>query len=298
MRVLVFGDTGQLGTAFKNEILSNIDVITIPKYNVKLTNYLAMKKKIKKIKPEVIINFLAFTDVDNCEIKQKIAKNTNTIFPMLISKISKQIGCVLIHFSTDYVFFSDRHEFISEHKKTNPKSTYGLTKRNGETWILKSGCFHLILRTSWVYSDIRKNFFNSIKNLLLKDDKIINVVSDQWGGPTLAYDLAKGLKLILGIIKRKKNKLYLKNISGIYHISNSGLTNWYNFACMIAENLGYNSNIRIKSTTTGEFNSLAVRPFNSKLNNLKLRKRFGIKLPNFQNSFSRFIYEKKYKSIF
>ena len=158
MRVLVFGNTGQLGTAFKNEIIGNIDVTIIPKHNIKLTNYLVMKKKIKKIKPEVIINFLAFTDVDNCEIKQKIAKNTNTIFPMLIAKISKQIGCVLIHFSTDYVFFSDGSEFINEHKKTNPKSTYGLTKRNGESWILKSGCFHLILRTSWIYSDIEKIF--------------------------------------------------------------------------------------------------------------------------------------------
>lgn len=294
MRVLVLGDTGQMGTIFKNEIIGNIDIFVISKHNIKLTDYFAMKKKIKKIKPEVIINFLAFTDVDGCEIKQQKAKNTNTIFPMLISKISRHLGCVLIHFSTDYVFSGDDQEYKNEFKITNPKSIYGLTKRNGEALISKSGCFHLILRTSWIYSDIRKNFFNTIKNLLDKDDKIISVVSDQWGAPTLAYDLAKALKIILEIIRRKKNKRFLKNISGIYHVSNSGFTNWYNFACMIAENLGYNSNIRIKSITANELNYVAKRPFNSKLNNFKIRKKFGIKLPNFQQSLNRFMYEKKY----
>lgn len=295
MKVLVLGASGQLGSAFKNEIFSNFKLYLISKQNIKLNNFIVMYKKIKAIKPQVIINFLAFTDVDRCEIDKKMAVNANSLFPAVISKISKKLGCFLIHFSTDYVFFNNDKSYNNELKQTNPKSIYGKTKKKGEVNIIKSKCNYIILRTSWIYSDRRKNFFNTISKLLDKDNEVINVVSDQWGAPTLAYDLAKAVKILLINIKNKKNINYYKNISGIYHISNRGFTNWYDFACVIAENFEKNSSKRINSVTSKEFGSLTKRPFNSKLDNSKIIKKFGIKLPNWKESLLRFIYEKKNK---
>ena len=90
MKVLIIGGSGQLGLAFKNEIISNFKFYSISKQNIKLNNFNVMYKKIKVIKPQVIINFLAFTDVDRCEINKKMAENANSLFPTVISKISKK----------------------------------------------------------------------------------------------------------------------------------------------------------------------------------------------------------------
>ena len=166
----------------------------MPRKNISINNYELMKKKILKIKPNIIINF--YTDVDGCEKNKLLAIRVNSHFPKILGRISYQLKCMLIHFSTDYVFSFNNSFFIDELKSPKPINSYGKSKRSGEINIIRSKCLHLILRTSWIYSDLRKNFFNTIKYLIDSGSSEIKVVSDQWGAPTLAYDVVNAIKNI------------------------------------------------------------------------------------------------------
>ena len=121
----------------------------------------------------------------------------------------------------------------------------------------------------------------------------INVVDDQFGAPTLAYDLVDSIIFIINFLeKTERKKINLINIFGTYHISNAGSTSWYEFACKIAEKLGYDPSAKIIPINTKYFNSIAKRPFNSKLDNSKLKKIFNIEMPFWEESFDKF-----YKNI-
>ena len=181
---------------------------------------------------------------------------------------------------------------LDEETEIKPISIYGKSKALGEKYIINTKTKYIILRTSWVYSDVGKNFFLTIKYLLNQKNKI-NVVNDQFGAPTLAYDLVDSIIFIINFLeKTERQKINLINIFGTYHISNAGSTSWYEFACKISDKLGYNPSIRIKPVNTKDFGSIAQRPFNSKLDNSKLKKIFNIEMPFWKESFEKF-----YKNI-
>ena len=218
-----------------------------------------------------------------------MAYKLNADAPKIIAEACSNIGSQLIHLSTDYVFDHDGKELLDENLSMNPKSIYGKSKSLGEKYIIESTSKYIILRTSWIYSDIGKNFYLTIKNLL-KSNNQIGVVNDQFGAPTLANDLVGGIIDIIKFIEDKKNKeIDLKNIYGVYNITNKGNISWFDFACKIAESLNHLSSERITAISSTEFGAAAPRPFNSRLDNSKLKKVFGIELINWESSFKNFL---------
>jgi dTDP-4-dehydrorhamnose reductase len=288
MKIMLFGGMGQLGSILKKKILSHHILITPNQSLINMYDQDIIKDYILDNCPNLIINLSAFTNVDGCESNVKLAYDLNANAPKIISESASMIDSKFIHLSTDYVFNQKGINFLDEETEIKPISIYGKSKALGEKYIINTKTKYIILRTSWVYSDVGKNFFLTIKNLLNLHNQI-NVVDDQFGAPTLAYDLVDSIICIINFLEeREKNKINLNNIFGIYHVSNAGSASWYEFACKISDKLGYNPSIRIKPVNTKDFGSIAQRPFNSKLDNSKLKKIFKIEMPFWEESFEYF----------
>ena len=164
------------------------------------------------------------------------------------------------------------------------KLTYAGNKENFKT--LKNS--HRFKFITWLYSSHKRNFFTTISKLIKTKD-CIKVVNDQIGSPTLVDDLVDAVLIILNILlKEKLNKKNKKKIWGIYNLSNSGETSWYKFASLIADKMGYNAESKIIPINSKDYNSVADRPLNSKLDNSKIFDMFGIRLPNWEDSFNNF----------
>ncbi len=292
MKIVVFGGYGQLGLIFQELNLKEFDLLFFKRKHFETQNYDQIYKLIEIHKPQVIINFLAFTNVDQCEISKEKAIEANSIFPKHLSIAAKKHSSFLIHISTDYVFGDNSKQKLLEKTDTFPINFYGKSKRDGELNIIKSKCNYIILRTSWIYSDKKNNFFLTIKKLLESNKKVISVVNDQFGAPTSGYDFILSLKKILVSIKKNNSKNYQKKITGIYHLTNAGEGSWYNFACEISKNLGYDFSQRIASINSNKINRLAKRQTNSRLSNNKIKKVFNINLPKWENSLNIFCKEK------
>jgi dTDP-4-dehydrorhamnose reductase len=188
----------------------------------------------------------------------------------------------MIHFSTDYVFDGLKNEPYLETDQTNPQSIYGQTKWQGEEAV-RNYKKHIILRTSWVFSYRRQNFLKTILKLI-QENSSLNIVSDQKGTPTSADSIAD---VTYKIIKTILNKPSFKDF-GTYHVALEGETNWYQYACFIADEamrLGLKTLMTskdIKSILSDAYPTVAKRPLNSKLNTAKIKKAFMLKLPHWK----------------
>jgi len=292
MKIMLFGGMGQLGSILQKKFPIRHILVTPNQSLINMYNQNIIKDYIIDNNPDLIINFSAFTNVDECESNKKLAYDLNANTPKIISESASIIDSKFIHLSTDYVFNKKGNDFLDEETEIKPISVYGKSKALGEKYIMDTKTQYIILRTSWLYSDIGKNFFLTIKYLLNQKNKI-NVVNDQFGAPTLAYDLVDSIIFIINFLeKTERKKTNLQNIVGIYHVSNAGSTSWYEFACKIADKLGYDPSTKIIPINTKDFDSIAKRPFNSKLDNSKLKKIFNIEMPFWKESFEKF-----YKNI-
>ena len=164
------------------------------------------------------------------------------------------------------------------------KSIYSQSKTLGEKLIKENCKQFIILRTSWLNSDRKKNFFTTISKLIKTKD-FIKVVDDQVGSPTLLDDL---LIILIFLLKETLNKIDCKEMWGIYNLSSSGKTSRYKFATIIADKMGYNSELKIIPINSKDYGSVAERPLNSRLDNSKIFDIFGIRLPNWKDSFNNF----------
>ena len=191
----------------------------------------------------------------------------------------KEVGGLLVHISTDYVFGGDPYNTPCREDQTGmPTGVYGLTKLHGEQNIQNSGVNYLIFRTAWLYSEFGKNFVKTMMNLTATKPQL-NVVFDQVGTPTYAYDLAAA---IFDIIENRK---YEGN-NGIYHYSNEGVTSWYDFTKRIAE-LSGNKRCNIIPCHSDEFPSPVRRPSYSVLDKTKIKQDFGITIPYWVDSLKK-----------
>jgi dTDP-4-dehydrorhamnose reductase len=211
---------------------------------------------------------------------------------------TKRLGAVLVHYSTDYVFDGDKAAPYTESDAPNPQSVYGKTKLAGDQAIQASGCNHLILRTSWVYGVHGGNFIKTILRLAKERDEL-RIVADQFGAPTWARDLAQATAAALGCWK---NNGWDRNLSGLYHLTAAGRTNWHQYAEEIVrlarkyDSALTSKPLSIHPIATHEYPVPAKRPVNSVLANDKIRDAFGIVLPAWQDSVAecvRLIYEQK-----
>jgi dTDP-4-dehydrorhamnose reductase len=301
MNILVTGANGQLGNEMRivskgskdNYIFT--DGIWVEGQSTEIldiTNLEAIRTMVAENDVKVIVNCAAWTNVDGAEAPEKydLVELLNAKAPENLAIAMKEVGGILVHISTDYVFGGDPYNTpCKEEQKGTPTGVYGLTKLHGEQNIQKSGVEFLIFRTAWLYSEFGKNFVKTMLNLTATKPQL-KVVFDQVGTPTYAYDLAKA---IFAIIENRK----YKGNTGIYHYSNEGVCSWYDFTKMIqqiAVEIGYYDSLPkqgdfpglcdIQPCHSNEFPSPVIRPSYSVLDKTKIKETFGIKIPYWTDS--------------
>lgn len=266
---------------------------TITKLDI--TNLDAIRQMVKENDVKVIVNCAAWTNVDGAEDPEKyeLVELLNAKAPENLAIAMKEVGGLLVHISTDYVFGGDPYNTpCREDQKGTPTGVYGLTKLHGEQNIQKTGVDHLIFRTAWLYSEFGKNFVKTMLNLTATKPQL-KVVFDQVGTPTYAYDLAK---TIFDIIEQRK----LKGNTGIFHYSNEGVCSWFDFTKMIQqiavelETTGKHGTLNMEHEThdrcivlpchSDEFPSPVKRPAFSVLDKTKVKEKFDITIPYWTES--------------
>lgn len=281
MNILVTGANGQLGNEMqivaKNSKDKYIFTDVCDGYQkLDITDLEAIRAEVKANNVECIINCAAWTNVDAAETAGEIVETLNATAPENLAKAMAEVGGLLVHISTDYVFGQEPYNVpCSEDQKGTPTGVYGLTKLHGEQKIQATGCEHLIIRTAWLYSEFGKNFCKTMLNLTATKPSL-NVVFDQCGTPTYAGDLAEA---IFDIVENRKYAGH----SGIYHYSNEGVCSWYDFTKMIAEYAGQ-TGCDIQPCHSSEFPSPVTRPAYSVLDKTKIKQTFGIKVPYWTDS--------------
>ena len=284
MNILVTGANGQLGNEIqlisKNSKDNYIFTDVCDGYSkLDITNIDDIRKAVAENSIECIINCAAWTNVDSAETAAEIVETLNAKAPENLAIAMKEVGGLVVHVSTDYVFGGDPYNVpCKEDQKGTPTGVYGLTKLHGEQNIQNSGAKYIIIRTSWLYSEYGKNFVKTMMNLT-STKPTLKVVFDQCGTPTYAGDLAA---VIFDIVENRK---YEGN-DGIYHFSNEGVCSWYDFTKNIAEIAG-NTACDIQPCHSDEFPSAVKRPSYSVLDKTKLKETFGIKIPYWTDSLKK-----------
>lgn len=275
MNILVTGANGQLGQELQhlpqtdgaNYFFTDVEDLDI-------TNFDSVEKFVAENKIKVVINCAAYTNVTRAEEEQDKAELINVQAVANLAKVAQDNDITFVHISTDYVFGGNHTNTpLKEEDQTDPQCVYGRTKCNGEQAILQSGCKHIIIRTSWLYSSYGNNFVKNILRLSQERDAI-NVVYDQVGTPTYARDLALVIKMIV--------ESELINKQGIYHFSNEGAISWYDFAKAIVELSGCKSNVI--PCKTEDFGSSVERPHYSVLDKTKIKQTLGMSIPYWRDS--------------
>ena len=246
-----------------------------------ITNLDDIRAMVKDNDVKVIVNCAAWTNVDGAEDPEKyeLVELLNAKAPENLAKVMKEVGGLLVHISTDYVFGGEPYNTpCKEDQKGTPTGVYGLTKLHGEQNIQKTGVDHLIFRTAWLYSEFGKNFVKTMLNLTATKPQL-KVVFDQVGTPTYAYDLAAA---VFNIIENRK---YEGN-TGVYHYSNEGVCSWFDFTKMIAEYSGQ-TNCDIQPCHSDEFPSPVKRPAFSVLDKTKIKNSFKLLVPYWTESLKR-----------
>lgn len=284
MNILVTGANGQLGNEMRIVSRNSQDhYIFTDVAELDTTNATAVTKMVNDNDIKAIINCAAYTNVDKAEDDYDFAELLNATAVKHLAQAIKKNDGILIHVSTDYVFGGTKNNTpCSEDEPANPTGVYGITKLHGEQSIIETGCKHLIIRTAWLYSEFGKNFVKTMLNLTATKPNL-NVVFDQVGSPTYAYDLAQA---IFNIVENRK----YEGQEGIYHYSNEGVCSWYDFTKMIAEYAGH-TDCDIQPCHSDEFPSKVVRPSYSVLDKTKIKKTFDIHIPYWTDSLKRCLAE-------
>lgn len=271
MKVLITGSNGQLGNELRRilrngvselgEIPScfqNCQVTAIDIDDLDIVDTAAVKSFLQECRPDIVINCAAMTNVDGCETNREVAMKVNAIGARNLASGCTAIDAKLVHVSTDYVFAGDGNTPYAEWDVPNPQSVYGASKLLGEQYVREACKKYFIVRTSWLYGYIGKNFVKTMLRLA-KERGAVTVVDDQRGNPTNAADLAHHLL-----------KLAATEEYGVYHCTNNGECSWYEFACKIMDCF-HMDDCKVSPCTSEEFPSPTKRPTYSSLDNLMLR---------------------------
>lgn len=287
MKILLTGINGQVGAAIQQALSHSAlqhELIALDRHGLDLSDPASIERALNAHQPDIIINPAAYTAVDQAESDQDAAFAINAAAAKQLAEGAKRLGIPLIHFSTDYVFDGSKQGAWLESDTPQPLNVYGASKLAGEQAIAASGCAHVILRTSWVYSSGGKNFYLTMRRLLSERDAV-NVVDDQFGTPTPAGWLAE---VVLQLLDRWQAGQWH---SGIYHCTPTGVTHWLGFAQAIAAQLA--SEQRLKAKLAGipsrDYPTPAQRPANSQLCCNKLRDTWAIALPDWQSAFATYL---------
>ena len=294
MRLLLFGAGGQVGWELQRALQPLGDVVALnrsdPALPVDFSRPDTLAAAVQAVAPDVIVNAAAYTAVDRAEQEAELARAVNAQAPGVLARAAAASGAWLVHFSTDYVFDGSGDQPRDEDAPTGPLSVYGRTKLQGEDAIRASGCRHLVLRTSWVYGARGGNFAKTML-VLASTRETLRVVADQIGAPTGADLLADLVAQMIPAACREPA------LAGTYHAVPLGATSWHDYAAFVfaqARQRGARLALApqgLEPILTRDYPTPALRPLNSRLDTRRLRERFGLHLPPWQQGVARLLDE-------
>jgi dTDP-4-dehydrorhamnose reductase len=271
--ILLFGANGQLGQEMvRASAARKMSLVALSHAEADIADATAVREAIARHKPALVVNAAAYTKVDLAETDVEAARRGNDIGPALLGEACAAAGIPLVHVSTDYVFDGTKPTAYVETDAVSPASSYGRSKEAGERVLRAATPRHVILRTSWVYSEFGHNFLKTILRLAATRDEL-RIVADQRGCPTSTLDLAEA---VLSIAPRL---IAGEDVWGTYHFAGSGVTTWHGFASRIvaAQTPFTGRSPRVTPITTAEYPLPAPRPANSELDCSLFARTFGIR---------------------
>jgi dTDP-4-dehydrorhamnose reductase len=294
MKILLLGKNGQVGWELQRSLAPLGEVLALDRHSTPYCGDLSQPERLAQTvldwRPDVIVNAAAHTAVDKAESEPELARCLNATAPAALAQAAAQIGALLVHYSTDYVFNGQGDQPWQEGDATGPLSVYGQTKREGELAIVASGCAHLIFRTSWVYAARGGNFAKTMLRLAAERERL-TVIDDQFGAPT-------GADLIADVTAHAIRACLQKPaLGGLYHLVAGGQTTWHGYAShVIAQARLLQPGLALKVSEiapvpTSAFPTPAQRPLNSRLATHKLQNAFGLALSPWQQGVNRMLAE-------
>lgn len=275
---MITGCNGQLGREINRFYAGNteIELINTDVDELDITNVDAVMALAKEVKPYAIVNCAAYTAVDACETNQDLAFKVNTIGPRNLAIAARETGAKLLHVSTDYVFDGTKETPYYESDPICPQSVYGYTKAEAEKMVQQMADRYYILRTAWLYGD-GKNFAKTMLRLAESNDTV-KVVGDQYGTPTSAYELTKGI-----------DSLLFTDNYGVFHATCEGSCNWAEFAREIFKLAGKST--KVQAITTQEYGAPANRPAHSVLENYMFKMTNGHMFADWHDAIEKYLKE-------
>lgn len=289
MRILLVGQSGQVAHELERTLACLGEVTSRSRGThppLDLLNPKSIGPAVRDVRPDLIVNAAAYTQVDRAEteVEAAFAINARAVEAMALACQEHKIP--LIHYSTDYVFDGKGQRPYRETDPTGPDGVYASSKLQGEEAIRSAGIPHLILRTAWVYGLHGQNFLKTMLRLMAERESL-GIVNDQFGAPTWSRMIAEATALMIARTLRM-GSMDLGERSGTYHLTCSGMTSWYGFADKIRERgiaEGYLSDAaRLRAISTEEYPTPARRPAYSVLDNQRLREDFGLSLPSWEDA--------------
>jgi dTDP-4-dehydrorhamnose reductase len=283
MNILVTGSRGQLGSelqALQDRAGGGHTWFFSDLPDLDITDADKVEALCRDRRIGAIVNCAAYTAVDKAESDADAAFRVNRDGAAALAEAAKVVGALLVHVSTDYVFDGSSNRPYREDDPAAPCGVYGQSKWEGEEAIRASGCSHLILRTSWLYSAHGQNFVKTMQRLG-RERESLGVVFDQIGTPTWAADLAGAIVAILDQFDPARQ------YADTFHYSNEGVCSWYDFAKAIMDAKGLRC--KVSPIETSDYPTPAARPHFSVLNKRKIRERFGLEIPHWHDSLLRML---------
>ncbi len=291
--LLLFGGSGQVGRQLQLALASLGPVIAPPHADADLTDPDSLREVIERIRPLVIVNAAALTNVDQAERNPSLANAVNAIAPGAMAEAATRIGALVVHYSTDYVFDGAIRKPYDERAQPNPINAYGRSKLAGEQRVAEVNVPHLIIRTSWVYSATGSGFVASLlRDVPVKES--MRIVADQVGSPTWSRSLAIATAAVVRAAIRDDEIVLVPADWGIYHLGGSGEGSRVEIAEAVIDALGERlagGRPTIVPVSAAEFGALAPRPHYSALSNGRAAKRFGIMLQPWRAELHRMVAE-------
>ena len=281
MRILLFGKNGQLGWELNRTLMCLGELVALDYPEIDFEKPPNVIKVLNQIKPDLIVNAAAYTNVDEAEEEPDKARLINADTPGEIARWCKLHNAVLIHYSTDYVFDGTKGSPYTEEDEPNPLNVYGKTKLEGEIAVQQSGAPYLILRTAWVYSMRGNNFVTKVLEWA-KNSDVLRIVDDQISNPTWARALAEITADVIAM-GLEDIRSFFSSKGGLYHCAGSGYCSRYDWANVIIATFLKNKIIEIAPAKTSDFPTAAKRPLFSALDCDRFNILLNLFLPNWED---------------
>ena len=276
MKILITVQHGQVSQALQQQLPPLGELIVLGRDQLDLTNADQIRRQVRAHRPDLIINAAAHTAVDQAESEPEVAFAINATAPGILAEEAKALGAPLIHYSTDYVFDGSKAAPYTEADTPHPLGVYGQSKLAGEQAITAVGGEHLILRTSWVYSNHGKNFLLTMQRLLQEKPQM-RIVADQIGAPTWAGTIAGSTRALI-----ERWQAGDAGAWGVYHLTAQGETSWFGFAEAIGEYLRATGKAcaELEAIPSSAYPTPAKRPLNSRLDCSRLQREWHVSQPH------------------